>query len=127
MSCIFLARTQGWANLGKINSRRIPPPANLPSLKSETGTNIPTFDPTIPTGTSHGWTASGNQTPTNLATNQTRPLTPSRQPTQQQLDSLPANASTPPPLPHSSSSISSDMDKPRASATWSTITCWKFH
>ncbi|CAF1097369.1 unnamed protein product [Rotaria sordida] len=118
------ARTQGWANLGKINSRRIPPPANLPSLKSETGTNVPLFDPTIPTGTSHGWTASGNQTPTNLVNNQTRPLTPSKQPTQQQLDSLPAHVSTPPPqIPSSSSStLSTDIDKPRGSTTWSTIT-----
>ncbi|CAF3961892.1 unnamed protein product [Rotaria sp. Silwood2] len=116
------ARTQGWANLGKINSRRIPPPANLPSLKSETGTTPATFDPTIPTGTSHGWTASGNQTPTNLANNQTRPLTPSKQPTQQQLDSIPAIVSTPPPLPSSSSTLSSDIDKPRGGTTWSTVT-----
>lgn len=113
------ARTQGWANLGKINSRRIPPPANLPSLKSETGAHVASFDSTIPTGTSHGWTASGNQTPTNLATNQIRPLTPSKQPTQQQLDSLPAHVSIPSP---SSSAITSDTDKSRGPATWSTIT-----
>ncbi|CAF2085782.1 unnamed protein product [Rotaria magnacalcarata] len=115
------ARTQGWTNLGKISSRRIPPPANLPSLKSETGTATVSFDPTISTGTSHGWTASGNQTPTNLAANQTRPLTPSKQPTQQQLDSLSAHVSTSPP-PSSSSTLTSDIDKPRGAATWSTVT-----
>ncbi|CAF0982507.1 unnamed protein product [Adineta ricciae] len=117
------ARAQGWANLGKINSRRIPPPANVPSLKSETNANTSSFDPTAPTSTSHGWTASGNQTPTNLANSSARPLTPSKQPTQQQLDSIPANASTPPPYSQQpSSSLSSDLDKPRAPATWSTVT-----
>lgn len=118
ISMIFsflLARTQGWANLGKINSRRIPPPANVPSLKSETGTNPPAFDPTIPTGASHGWTATGNST----STNSTRPLTPSKQPTQQQLDAIPALSSTPPP---SSTQASNDHDRPRLPATWSTIT-----
>jgi hypothetical protein len=52
-------------------------------------------------------------------------LTPSKQPTQQQLDSLPAHASTS-PLPSSltqaSSSHSSDLDKPRGPASWSHVT-----
>ena len=118
------APSQGWANLGKINSRRIPPPANLPSLKSETGAGTATFDPIIPsTGTSHGWTASGNQTPSTVPANPTRPLTPSKQPTQQQLDSIPAIASTPPPNTQSSSSLASESDRPRsAAATWSNVT-----
>jgi len=94
-------RPQGWANLGKINSRRIPPPANLPSLKSETGVNTPTFDPTITTN--HGWTSNENPTPTSSQSN----------PTQQQLDSLPINSPTPP--------SSADLDKPRLPPTWSTI------
>lgn len=118
----FAAPSQGWANLGKINSRRIPPPANLPSLKSETGGSTASFDPVIPSsGTSHGWSGTGNQTPTNPA----RPVTPSKQPTQQQLDSLPAHASTPPPsssLAQVSSSLSSDIDKPRGPASWSHVT-----
>ena len=118
------APSQGWANLGKINSRRIPPPANLPSLKSETGGSTVSFDPIIPSsGTSHGWSGAGNQTPTNS----TRPLTPSKQPTQQQLDSLPAHASTPPPpatsfTQASSSSHTSDLDRPRPPASWSHVT-----
>jgi hypothetical protein len=95
-------RPQGWANLGKINSRRIPPPANLPSLKSEIGVNSPPFDPTITTN--HGWTSNENPTPNNSQSN----------PTQQQLDSLPVNSPTPP--------SSADIDKARAPSTWSAIT-----
>jgi hypothetical protein len=122
-SVSILAPSQGWANLGKINSRRIPPPANLPSLKSETGTSTTSFDPIIPSGnTSHGWTATGNQTPS-------RPLTPSKQPTQQQIDSLPAHTpiSLVSSLPistatQSSSSHSSDLNKHRTSTTWSSVT-----
>ncbi len=98
----FLVRPQGWANLGKINSRRIPPPANLPSLKSEIGVNSPPFDPTITTN--HGWTSNENPTPNNSQSN----------PTQQQLDSLPVNSPTPP--------SSADIDKARAPSTWSAIT-----
>lgn len=96
----FSVRPQGWANLGKINSRRIPPPANLPSLKSEIGVNTPTFDPTITTN--HGWTSNESPTQINSQSN----------PTQQQLDSLPVNSPTPP-------SSSSDVDKPRVPPTWS--------
>jgi len=101
-SFFFSVRPQGWANLGKINSRRIPPPANLPSLKSETGVNSPTFDPTITTN--HGWTSNESPTLVNSVPN----------PTQQQLDSLPVNSPTPP--------SSADVDKPRLPPTWSTIT-----
>ncbi|CAF0777714.1 unnamed protein product [Adineta steineri] len=103
-------RPQGWANLGKINNRRIPPPANLPSLKSETGVNSPAFDPTITTN--HGWTSNENSTSMNSVPN----------PTQQQLDSLPVNSPTPPPPPLLQSSSSIDADKTRNPPTWSTIT-----
>ena len=99
-------RPQGWANLGKINSRRVPPPANLPSLKSETGVHVPSFEPTVPIN--HGW--SSNETP--AVTN-----TPSN-PTQQQIDSLPINSPTSPPTPPSSA----DVDKSRSVPTWSTVT-----
>ena len=104
-----IVRPQGWANLGKINSRRIPPPANVPSLKSETGVNSPTFDP--PLTPSHGWTST--ETPTSN-------ITPSY-PTQQQLDSMPVSSSTPPPSVSSQPS-SADTDKSRAPPSWSTIT-----
>ncbi|CAF5164400.1 unnamed protein product, partial [Rotaria sp. Silwood1] len=93
-------RPQGWANLGKINSRRIPPPANLPSLKSETGVNSPTFDPTITIN--HSWTSNEN-------------------PTQQQIDSLPVNSPTPPPSSLLPQPLM-DIDKPRLTSTWNTIT-----
>ncbi|CAF3579594.1 unnamed protein product [Rotaria sp. Silwood1] len=93
-------RPQGWANLGKINSRRIPPPANLPSLKSETGVNSPTFDPTITIN--HSWTSNEN-------------------PTQQQIDSLPVNSPTLPPSSLLPQPLM-DIDKPRLTSTWNTIT-----
>ncbi|CAF3733907.1 unnamed protein product, partial [Rotaria magnacalcarata] len=99
-------RPQGWANLGKINSRRVPPPANLPSLKSEIGVNSPTFDPTVTTN--HGWTSNDNQPPIN----------PIIHPTQQQLDSLSVNS--PPPLSQPQPLM--DIDKPRIAPTWSTVT-----
>ncbi len=98
ISFFFLSvRPQGWANLGKINSRRVPPPANLPSLKSETDVNSPKTP-------NYGWTTNENPTSMNSQFN----------PTQQQLDSLPVNFSTPP--------SSSDVDKPRVPPTWSAIT-----
>lgn len=100
MSC--LARPQGWANLGKINSRRVPPPANVPSLKSETGSNTPAFDPTVVSN--HGWSSNDNTGTINSPSN----------PTQQQLDSLLVNSPTPP--------SSADIDKTRVPPTWSTVT-----
>ncbi|CAF0891877.1 unnamed protein product [Adineta ricciae] len=102
-------RPQGWANLGKINSRRIPPPANLPSLKSEIGVSSPTFDP--PSTPNYGWSSTENTTSTNVVSN----------PTQQQLDSMPVSSRTPPPL-ISSQPSSADVDKSRAPPSWSTIT-----
>lgn len=97
-----LVRPQGWANLGKINSRRVPPPANVPSLKSETGVNTPTFDPTVVSN--HGWSSNDNTGTINSPSN----------PTQQQLDAFPVSSSTPP--------SSADIDKARVPSTWSAVT-----
>jgi hypothetical protein len=103
----FVVRPQGWANLGKINSRRIPPPANLPSLKSETGIQAPTYDPTV--CVNHGWTSNDNIPAINAQNNP---------PTQQQIDSAPVNLSAPTtPAPSSA-----ETEKSRIVPTWSTIT-----
>ena len=114
----FVAPSQGWANLGKINARRIPPPANVPSLKSETGTNNTSYDPIIPPGsTNHGWTGTTttNSNSSSLTTSVPRPLTPSKQPTQQQLDSIPAHAST-------TTTTTIETEKSRGGTSWSHVT-----
>jgi len=110
------APSHGWANLGKVNARRIPPPANLPSIKSETGGSSTAFDSIIPSGSStHGWAGTNHQsaaattTSTNNSSSVPRPLTPSKQPTQQQLDSITAHVPT----------ISNENDKVRGSTSTS--------
>jgi len=102
-------RPQGWANLGKVNSRRIPPPANVPSLKSEIGCQSPVYDPTVPVN--HGWSST---IPSN-----------DNAPTQQQLDALPVHSSTPatPGTPPTLSAFhSAEIDKSRSPPTWSSVT-----
>lgn len=98
-------RPQGWANLGKVNSRRIPPPANVPSLKSEIGCQPPAYDPTV--SVNHGWSST---TPSNDVA-----------PTQQQLDALPIHSSAP-ATPTVSAPNSADVDKSRLPPSWSNVT-----
>ena len=93
-----------------MNSRRIPPPANVPSLKSEIGYQSPVYDPTVPVN--HGWSST---TPsTDVA------------PTQQQLDALPVHSSAPTtqaaPPPNFSAPNSAEIDKSRGAPTWSNVT-----
>ena len=42
-------RQHGLQSLGKVSARRMPPPANLPSLKSESSGNDPSVN-LVPTG-----------------------------------------------------------------------------
>lgn len=96
-----LVRPQGWANLGKINSRRIPPPANVPSLKSESGSQPSVYDPTVPSN--HGWTSNSS---------------PDIAPSQQQLDAFPLQSSAP-----STPIVSStENEKIRPQTSWSSVT-----
>lgn len=120
------ASTAGWTNLGKISGRRIPPPANVPSLKNELGTSSSSIDPIISSsGTSHGWPVNNtNQVSTSNTTSST---TPNKQPTQQQIDALPTNGSTPSTSTQNSSSNLNDFDKARATSTWSHVTAGSNH
>ncbi|CAF1338732.1 unnamed protein product, partial [Didymodactylos carnosus] len=74
----FPVRPQsGYQSLGKITTQRIPPPAHLPSLRSEHGSGFDANIPIVPSG-SHGWTnQSGGlpSSPNTTATNQNVPST----------------------------------------------------
>ncbi len=60
---IVSSRGHGLQSLGKVASaRRMPPPAHLPSLKSESSGNDPTVN-LVPTGGA-GWGSEKSQTPT---------------------------------------------------------------
>ena len=83
-------------------------------MKSETGMNNVSFDLINPsTGTTHGWTANNNQ----ISSATAHPLTPTKASTQQQLDSLPTNGSTPP-----TSSMQVDSNGRRGPSSWSSVT-----
>ncbi|CAF0859649.1 unnamed protein product [Didymodactylos carnosus] len=120
------ARSQsGWQSFGKPSSRRIPPPANLPSLRSEIGTgNGPALDPNVPIvpSGSHGWSSGGPSSSSNTTPANQNLLSTTATAAGVQIQNHPATPIKSQSAPQDSSAAVGGASSSNKAATWSTIT-----